>query len=178
MIITDIKKLGRFSKTLIDVKCDICDIDKKIMMKLYTSYGYINSEYLCKKCKLKRNNLEKYGVENVFQLDNVKEKSKKTNLDKYGVEFISQSSITKEKIKKTNLERYGVEHHMKNEEIFNKVKLTNLERYGVDNVSKNEDIMKRKIKTCNSKTKLTESMKKDEFLKIYDCGKIKFELKL
>jgi len=50
---------------------------------------------------LKKSNLSKYGVENVFQLKEVKEKSKKTNLEKRGVEFISQCLDIKEKIKKT-----------------------------------------------------------------------------
>jgi hypothetical protein len=43
-------------------------------IKLYTSYGYENGEYYCKKCKTKKNNIEKYGVENVFQLNSIKDK--------------------------------------------------------------------------------------------------------
>ena len=39
----------------------------------------------------RKNNMLKYGVENVFQLDKVKEKIKKTNLKKYGSEYFVQS---------------------------------------------------------------------------------------
>jgi hypothetical protein len=38
----------------------------------------------------KRNNLKKYGVENVFQREDIKEKCKQTTLKNYGVENISQ----------------------------------------------------------------------------------------
>ena len=47
--------------------------------------------------KNKITNLKKYGVENVFQLKETKEKSKKTCLDKFGVEFYAQSEDMKTK---------------------------------------------------------------------------------
>ena len=50
----DIKK---WSNTIIEVECDDCHIIKDIKIKLYTSYGYENGEYFCKKCKTKRNNI-------------------------------------------------------------------------------------------------------------------------
>ena len=149
MIITDISNLGRFSKVIITAKCDTCDIEKYLMLKLYTSYGYINGEYLCRKCKSKKNNLEKYGVENVFQLESVKNKSKNTIMKKYGCEFISQSEDIKEKIRKNSLEKYGETHHLKNKSIYNKLIKTNLEKYGVENVSQSDIIKQKKIKTCN-----------------------------
>lgn len=106
MILSNIEGLGKWSKKEITVKCDDCGIEKSVKFKLYTSYGYSDGEYLCRKCKLKKNNLEKFGVENVFQLDGVKEKTKKTNLEKFGVEFISQSKEIQNKIKETNLEKF------------------------------------------------------------------------
>lgn len=39
-----------------------------------------------------------YGVDNVFQLDSVKQKIKQTTLERYGVEYASQSAEVKEKI--------------------------------------------------------------------------------
>ena len=63
--------------------------------------------------KLKSSIEKKYGegVINVFQREDVKEKIKRTNLQKYGVEYIGQSEEAKNKMKKTMLERYGVEHN-------------------------------------------------------------------
>lgn len=143
----DIKNLPRYSNHQIDIKCDNCDIEKSIKYKLYRSYGYNNGEYTCRKCKLKLNNLEKYGVENVFQLKSVKEKSKISVKEKYGVDYISQSSFIKDKIKDSNIKKYGKEHHLQNESILKKQIETNLERYGVKNVSQDKNTKDKKIKT-------------------------------
>jgi len=77
------------------VVCDCCKNERSIKYKLYTSYGYQEGEYLCRSCKLKRNNIQKWGVENVFQLERVKEKIKKTNFQKWGVENVSKSEDVK-----------------------------------------------------------------------------------
>jgi hypothetical protein len=161
MLKSDISGLGKWSNNIIDLVCDECGIEKSIKYKLYTSYGYENGEYYCRKCKLKKNNLEKWGVENVFQLDSVKEKSKKTNLEKLGVEFISQSKEIQEKIKKNNLEKFGKEHHLQKKEILEKQKKTNLEKWGVDNVSKSEEIKDRKSKTFIDKYGVTNNLQSE-----------------
>ncbi len=137
MILSDITGLGKWSKKQIEVKCDVCQLEKKLTYHLYTSYGNENGDYLCKKCKLKKNNLEKWGVENVFQLESVKEKTKKTNLEKFEVEFISQSKLVQEKIKKSK-------SNLDNDLVNQKRKKTNLEKWGVENVSQSDDIKKKK----------------------------------
>ena len=143
-----INELTKTSVALIKLKCDNCDLEKEITFKNYTSYGYNNGEYLCRGCKLEKNNLEKYGVKNVFQVKEVKEKIKETNLEKYGVEFISQNVRIQNKIKETNLEKYGFEHHLKNTNILNKQKNTNISRYNTKNVSTLNNIKRKKEKTC------------------------------
>jgi rubredoxin len=87
MLKSNISGIGKWSKTPIDLVCDSCGAEKSIQYKLYTSYGYSNGDYFCRKCKMKKNNLEKWGVENPFQLESVKEKSRKTNLENFGVEL-------------------------------------------------------------------------------------------
>lgn len=119
-----------------------------------------NFEYLlkgglyCDKCtinnqKLSRakTNIERYGVENLFQLNEVKEKMKKTCLERYGVENPSQSDIIKQKVKNTCLERYGVEYTSQIDEVKEKVKKTCLERYGVEYCMQNEEILTKQQKT-------------------------------
>jgi len=140
-----INELTKTSNALVKLKCDNCDIEKEITYKNYTSYGYINGEYLCRKCKLENNNLEKYGVKNVFQIKEVKKKIKETNLEKYGVEFISKNKEIQNKIKETNLDKYGVEYFLQNKEVHNRIKETNFKKYGVENVSK-LDLVKNKKK--------------------------------
>ena len=68
----------------------------------------------------------------------------KTILDKYGIINTFQNENIKEKIKQTNLERYGTSNPMQLGEIKEKIKQTNLEKYGVENVSQSKDIQKRK----------------------------------
>jgi hypothetical protein len=143
MIKSNIDGLGKWSKEIIDLICDSCGIEKSIQYKLYTSYGYSNGEYFCRKCKMKKNNLEKWGVENPFQLESVKERTKKTNLEKFGVEFISQSTNIKEKIKKSISE-------LDKSEINKKRILTNQSKYGVDNVSQINEIKEKKVETTKS----------------------------
>lgn len=143
----NVKDLSKGSHILIDVKCDICSIEKKIKYNSLYKNDYL-TEYMCVKCKRKNNLKEKYGVENIFQLNSTKNKIKETNLKKYGVEYITQSIDIKNKIKNTNIEKYGKEHHLQNENIKNKIKTTNMKRYGVDNISKLERIKKKKEKTC------------------------------
>jgi rubrerythrin len=75
----------------------------------------------------------------------VQEKIRKTNIEKYGVENPSSASEVKEKRKQTFLERYGVDSVCRIEEFkeknHEKMKQTNLKKYG----SKNIKIYKCKI---------------------------------
>lgn len=146
-IMVDVRHLMSFSKSQVLVKCDRCNIEKEIIWKYYVSYGYSNGNYFCKSCKTKINNLEKWGVENVFQLESTKSKSRETNLKKRGVEFISQSPEIKKLIKSNNLERIGVEHHLQKEESVQKLKESNLEKWGVENISQLKEIKEKKKAT-------------------------------
>lgn len=88
---------------------------------------------------------KKYGVENPFQLDSVKEKIKQTNIERYGFDNPSKSTKIQDKIKTTNLEKYGTEYVMSNDNIKEKVKQTCIKKYGVDNVQKSDLIKKHTI---------------------------------
>jgi hypothetical protein len=138
MIKSDINGISKWSKSIINVQCDSCGLEKEIKYKLYTSYGYECGEYLCRKCKLKKNNLDKWGVENVFQLEDVKEKSKRTNLEKRGVEYISQSDEVKNKIKKS-LSKLD-------KDLINKKRIETVnKKWGVDNISQSDEIKNKKV---------------------------------
>jgi len=106
---------------------------------------------------------EKFGVDNVFQLDSIKEKSKETKLEKYGDEFY----CNREQQNKTLYEKYGVNyfnelndklinkfqkehgvsHPLKLQEFLEKRKQTNLERHGVENVSQKEEFKCKRTET-------------------------------
>lgn len=73
-----------------------------------------------------------------------------TNIIRYGVDNVFKSEKIKQKIKQTNIQKYGVPNAFQNTEIQQRAKETWLQKYGVDNPSKNEDV-KQKIKNTNKK---------------------------
>jgi len=136
------------SNTRIDVKCEICEIERNIKYQAY--YKNINSceDYLintCDQCshlKIKSNNRKKWGVDYFSQTPEYTNKFKKTMKKRWGVEYAQQSDVIKEKTKKTNLEKFGVENpFFDNDMIRSKFK----EKWGVDHPSKLKEI-KEKIK--------------------------------
>jgi very-short-patch-repair endonuclease len=151
----DILDLSISSNVKVKVLCDYCN---KIFDVTYNNYNRqmensYTKKYACSKCssiKVKETNICKYGVENVHQRNDIKEKIRNTNIEKYGVDNPAKSNIIKEKIKSTSLEKYGVEHHLKRKSVWNQIKETNLKKYGVEYISQNEEI-KEKIRQTNLK---------------------------
>lgn len=110
------------------------------------------TEYACsKECTtklIKKTNLKRYGAENPFASEAIKEKIKKSNLEKYGVEYAAQRDEVKEKQKETMMKRYGVRSPLQDPTIKERQKQTNLERYGVDNPAKTREVQE-KIQNTN-----------------------------
>lgn len=170
IITVPISHLSVGSHTEISIKCDICNCEKLVEYRYYLSKIKIGGYYVCSNCKnvkikntceklygdrnynnrekCKKTNLKRYGFENPFEREDVKDKIKKENLEKYGVEFISQSKQIQEKIKLTNLKKYGFEWALSNKDVIEKRNKTNLEKYGCEIVSNNKDV-KNKIKQTN-----------------------------
>ena len=112
-----------------------------------------NSEY--RHNKFRQTCLEKYGVENPSQSQEIRNKVKQTNLEKYGVEYPAQSQEFQNKMKQTCLEKYGVEYPLQSQNIQNKYKQTCLEKYGVENysqsqerISRHDEIINKAEQTC------------------------------
>lgn len=104
-----------------------------------------------------------YGVDNVFQSDEIKEKIKKTNLKKYGVEHPSHSAELLERKKQNNIKKYGVSctltrsdivenarASLKKQETKDKRKSTNFVNHGVEFISQT-DFVKEKVSKTRSK---------------------------
>lgn len=120
--------------------------------------------------KVKQTVKEKYGVENVFQAEEIKKKSKKSLLIKYGVEYNSQSEIIKEKIKQTNLKKYGVSHYMKLKKYQDIQKNFYLKKYGVISpmhLPKNLEKASKKMCEYNSNPNRCHTLKKYKNTKLY-----------
>jgi hypothetical protein len=139
--------LTKGSHSMVQVKCDSCGDIKETMYNQLVKYNQTEN-YICRKCNNKKNLLEKYGVINVFQLTEIKEKTKKTNIEKYGVENPSQSEVIKEKKKDTNRKIFGNDWALSSLQVKEKSKKTLMDKYGVDNISKIDVIKQKKKATC------------------------------
>jgi len=102
--------------------CKICKESTNFTDRISGKYsGY---EMCCsKECREKyrliersKTNMEKYGVRNVYQREDIKEKCRKTKLEKYGDENFTNM----EKAKETCLKNYGVEWPLQNRDILEK----------------------------------------------------------
>ena len=80
----------------------------------------------------------------------IRKKRIKTTIEKYGVDHIHKLPEMKEKVKQTNIEKYGG-HPLTIPEILEKSKQTNMRKYGVDNYSKSKEYNEKCIKTNQKK---------------------------
>lgn len=139
IITLPINELWLMSNIKVNVKCDICSVEKNLSYSVYNKNYKKYKLYCCSnKCssiKNKMTNIERYGDENY----NNTKKSKKTKFERYG----DENYINIRKIKDTSLERYGDENY--NNRV--KYKLTSLERYGVINPLLSDIIKEKTIKT-------------------------------
>ncbi len=151
--------------------CKSCTIKISMLEK----YGVENiSQLQSIKDKVKNTIQEKYGCDNVFQMGEVKEKSKLTNLKKYGVEYPTQNKVIREKCIITTIMNYGVKSPLQNSEILSKTQETNMKKYGVENVSsvsefrrKAEDTMLERYGSHSSKSETVKNKVKINNLEKY-----------
>lgn len=112
----------------------------------------------------------KYGVTNPMQIAGSREKVKRTNIERYGVTTLLKRSEVREQLQIKTKEKYGVDHPFKREdvrrkakesifakygtystmsslEVREKVMQTNLERYGHKSSLQNEDVHRKAVAT-------------------------------
>lgn len=104
---------------------------RKTKLERYGDANYNNRE------KAVETSLERYGVENPFQAEEIKEKSKQTMLKRYGVEHIMLLEEMKEK----------VHVNRDNKKIMKKMRETYYEKTGYDNPAKNPEVARKMVAT-------------------------------
>jgi len=125
------------------------EVSNKIKKTNLQKYGVANPfESKAIQNKIKETNLQKYGVENPFESKDIQNKIKETNLYTYGVENPMQSELVKAKSEDTCILKYGCKYALQNNDVKNKIKKTNFQRYGVENPLESKDIQN-KIKETN-----------------------------
>lgn len=93
----------------------------------------------------------KYGVDNAFQSNEIKETIKRTMIERHGVENASQSKIIQDKKKLTCQKHYGVDVPLKSKDIRDKVRNTNRERYGGNAPMCSEHVKQKMRKTSEER---------------------------
>ena len=144
-------------------KCKVCNNNYTTYIRLgiYKATCCKECENIYKVLRTKEAMLEKYGVDNISKLQEIKDKKKKSfnehypeNSEKRTILYVNASK----KFKETCKEKYGA-HPMQIDEIKNKsiknCKKTMLEKYGVENYWQT-DIFKAKFKDYSLKTYGTE----------------------
>jgi hypothetical protein len=124
------------SNILVDVQCDYCGAIYKKRWCNYIKENRLSIIHkdscdVCKSIKAKESVCQTYGVENVFQLDDVKNKLSQTNIEKYGVANPFQSDEIKRKITETNIRKYGTKSAMQNKAVLKRAQNTCMQKYGV-----------------------------------------------
>ena len=146
----------------------ICrDCGKKVINSSKKSKKWREKQllFLCRSCAIKYSVKNKYGVDNVFQLSEVKEKSKQSCLKKYGASNYKCSETGKEFFKNYSLEKYGTENPFQSEEVKEKSKKTMLKKDGVDNPNRAEVFKKNIKKTLLKKYGVEHPLQFPAFLK-------------
>ena len=131
----DVLDLSKSSRVMVKVVCDICGKEREMWYRTVVRYNEENKlitcgDKICKYKKVEDTCMKKYGVKNVHQSEEVKNKTKETNLKRYGYICPLQSEEVKKKAKETWKEKYGenVASPLQVESIKNKIKETNLEK--------------------------------------------------
>ena len=129
--VVPLRHLTLGSNVLVDVQCDYCGkiVKRSYKTTLRQRMRTVDKDacYSCKGEKTRESNLKVYGVENVMNVPEYKNKLDAINLKKYGTVHISRNpeikaramesmanktsaekKLIREKIEKTNMERYGV----------------------------------------------------------------------
>lgn len=86
----------------------------------------------CKAVKYKKTCQERYGVDNVFQIETIKEVSKATTVTNHGVEYCMQNKEIKQRSEETCLQKYGYKHRFVEPEVFERIRATHMENHGVE----------------------------------------------
>lgn len=160
-----------------------CGIAKKIkeeyFLQKYNSKNPFSSKEIRE--KIKENLLDVYGVENVSQIQEIRDKKSqlmKKNCNEtdfverisnkmkqnYGCHWLATKDA-RESLKQYSFEKYGVDHLMKSEEFRSNVfKFSFLEKYGVDNPMKIDEIVQKVRQTCLEKYGVDNVFKREDVI--------------
>ena len=147
--------LPKRSKNMVKVVCDICGKEREMWYRTVVECNKEDKLITCgdKICERKKREdtcMKKYGVKNVFQLQETKDKIVETNNEKYGADWYTQTKEYKDKSKKTCQLHYGVDNPAQAQEVKDAMKDTCRNKYGCDYAVQSDEVQN-KIKSTNNK---------------------------
>lgn len=161
----NVSDLPNNSGQKIKVKCDICGTIKEITKNRYMNNTknettYYSCSRKCSNNKYKDTCLEKYKVDNISKLKEIKKKKENTTLLNYNVSFPMQNNIIKDKSSESKLFKYNDKNYNNQ----TKRRKTSLIKYGVDIPTKYEKI-KEKLSKNNriNYNEMLETIKKTDY---------------
>lgn len=92
-------------------------------------------------------NISRFGCENPFANDDIKNKISETMKIKYGFDHHMKSPDKKEQVKETNLEKYGYANVSQVPEFKEKIKNTNLDKYGYAHATQHPEVKSKILDT-------------------------------
>jgi hypothetical protein len=113
--------------------------------------------------------IEKYGVDNIAKLEEVKRKQENTNLEKWGYKSTFQNLKVQEKWRKNIKKKWGVDHIFQLKSIKNKSRITSLENWGVEHFVQSDEY-KERLEEIGFSDKLREKYIKRHFEKYSNIG--------
>ena len=114
--------------------CSIQCRNKDSEMRKQISSTWTDEKKKIKNEKSKATNLEKYGVENIQQLESTKLKTKATNLEKYGYDHTAQVPEFIKKKHDTFMDKYNTIYPSQLDEVKKRTAENNIIKYGYPNI--------------------------------------------
>ena len=130
----------------------------KATITMYERYGGRGAESPLIKEKIDNVCIDKFGIDNVFKLQEFQKRCCDTKIKKYGEPYYSN----RDKSKQTCLKKYGVDNPMKSMEIQERFCNSMLNKYGCKYAMHNEDFVKKlsnSLKIAHKEGKYDESAK-------------------
>jgi len=162
---------------ILEFKCKSCG--KKTQLKFRFKQRFLELNFICTNCSIKKTNNEKYGVDNPWQSKEIRDKIKQTKLKKYG----DENYHNVDKMKKTQINKYGklgfntnkqketIEKKYGSEEIFqtqhfkNKSKNTKFEKYDDKNYRNSQKAKETNLKKYGSEEIFQTNYFKEKYKK-------------
>lgn len=136
--------------------CLHCNRSETKLISIKTGYYKFCSNKCSANSNFKKNNMkntcqEKYGIDNVYQSEECKQKIKATCVERYDETHHMKNNKILQKRRDTNLEKYGESEVLAVKEIRVKIEETNLQRYGNANIGKVPEVRQKIKATCEEK---------------------------